>query len=354
MAAGSGQGLPEGNCAFIAHSGFSLTEILIVIGIMVLLLAMAVPAFNLITGSKSQDLAVNSISSMLAVARNDAIAKGETRGVMFFLDPTIDRYVGLLVQPAQFSSWTGNTSYQSGDYVADPNTSPLRYFLCINPVANNTPPKSNAASWIPVDQYAIDLVPDADGITLPTGVGIQMINDATLDNAGNRTSDGYVRCGAIMFDSAGRLIHSRISIYTVVDTDPASTNPPSPIGAGQLGHRMGLNTVYTGGPAIGFPNSFPMVASPTASPNVLTTEFGLVLYDRQLFATAAGTDDFHNNDAVGPAGTFKDYSFPSLTPIASYGAPNTAGTEWAEEDWLDKNALPVMVNRYNGTLIKGE
>ena len=30
------------------------------------------------------------------------------------------------------------------------------------------------------------------------------------------------------------------------------------------------------------------------------------------------------------------------------------GPEQAEEDWIDKNSIPLIVNRYNGTLIRGE
>src|SRR5947207_7305858 len=70
---------------------FSLTEILIVIALIVLLLALAIPAFSFITGSRSIDGAANQISAFLGRARAEAIGLQEVRGVMFFVDPTKQR-----------------------------------------------------------------------------------------------------------------------------------------------------------------------------------------------------------------------------------------------------------------------
>src|SRR5438093_5929261 len=66
------------------HQGFSLTEILIVIALIVLILALAMPAFNFITGGRSQDAALNQISAFLARARTEAVGLQEIRGVMFY------------------------------------------------------------------------------------------------------------------------------------------------------------------------------------------------------------------------------------------------------------------------------
>src|SRR4051794_30107299 len=71
--------------------GFSLTEILIVVALIVLLMALALPAFNFITGSRSTDAAYNTISAMLSRARTEAVGLQEIRGVMFYVDPATDR-----------------------------------------------------------------------------------------------------------------------------------------------------------------------------------------------------------------------------------------------------------------------
>ena len=49
--------------------GFSLTEILIVIGLIVLMLALAVPTFNFLTGNRSVEGAQNTIAALIGRAR---------------------------------------------------------------------------------------------------------------------------------------------------------------------------------------------------------------------------------------------------------------------------------------------
>src|SRR5947207_1855892 len=82
--------LPAARCMLPARA-FTVTELLVVIGIIVLALALAVPALNLITGTKSTEAATNQINSLLARARDDAIGLQEMRGVMFYYDQVEDR-----------------------------------------------------------------------------------------------------------------------------------------------------------------------------------------------------------------------------------------------------------------------
>ncbi len=86
------------HCRLGARRGFTLTEILVVIGIIVLILAMAVPAFNFITGARSLEAAQNSVSAMLARARSQAIFTGEPVGVAIYDDAKTRRYTMALVQ----------------------------------------------------------------------------------------------------------------------------------------------------------------------------------------------------------------------------------------------------------------
>src|SRR4051812_33729001 len=81
---------PMPACLHRPHA-FTLTEILVVLGVIVLMLAMAIPAFNFIAGGRSVEGATNQISAFLARARADAVGLQEVRGVMFYLDPATDR-----------------------------------------------------------------------------------------------------------------------------------------------------------------------------------------------------------------------------------------------------------------------
>ena len=72
-------------------AGFTLVEILIVIGIIVLLLGLSVPAFSWLTGSNSTAGAENNISAMIGRARGDALGLQRDTGVFFFVDPASQR-----------------------------------------------------------------------------------------------------------------------------------------------------------------------------------------------------------------------------------------------------------------------
>lgn len=88
------------------RAGFTLTELLIVIAIMVLVLAAAVPVFNAITGSRSLEAAENRIAATLAQARMRAIAERAPRGVVFYRDPANDRIAAALVRVTSRSEFS--------------------------------------------------------------------------------------------------------------------------------------------------------------------------------------------------------------------------------------------------------
>src|SRR3954468_6551310 len=120
------------------RTGFSLTEVLIVIGLIVLMLALALPAFNFITGGKSIDGATNQISAFLSRARTEAVGLQECRGVMFYIDPATERQMMVLVK--------------------------------------QVPPPTFGAGSADVEVW-LDAI-DSDHIALPKGVGIQLTNDS--------------------------------------------------------------------------------------------------------------------------------------------------------------------------------
>src|SRR6266446_10732333 len=73
------------------HRGFTLIEILVVLGIMILIAAAAVPAFRFIIGARNLDGAQNVVGAMVARARTQALVDHHPTGVFFFLDPASDR-----------------------------------------------------------------------------------------------------------------------------------------------------------------------------------------------------------------------------------------------------------------------
>ncbi len=63
------------------------------------------------------------------------------------------------------------------------------------------------------------------------------------------------------------------------------------------------------------------------------SQFGLIMFDRESFL-----NNWNNIDSQ----------------VDPKGAGGYAAGERAEESWLDQNSVPLMINRYNGTLLRGE
>ncbi|MGH7213994.1 MAG: prepilin-type N-terminal cleavage/methylation domain-containing protein [Tepidisphaeraceae bacterium] len=267
----------------IRHHAFTLTEMLVVIGILLLLLVLALPAFNFITGSRSIDGAQNQISALLGRARAEAIGLQEHRGVMFYIDPANERVTVALVREAD---------YPAGAPMAD---------------------------------VYLDLVGDTDVLTLPPGVGLQVIDDCAVA-AGVRGDDGYLGFndpgggilvgGVILFDSNGQLAPRTYGIRTTAGAGATTL----------IEDRFNLDGGAGGAEFVSI--------GPPATPS--RAQFGFVLFDRDAF--------------TGWGGALDDAQISG----AAYGTVAAPPSEAYEEDQIDKNATPLLVNRYNGTLIRSE
>ena len=151
----------------------------------------------------------------------------------------------------------------------------------------------------------LELVGDVDVQALPSGIGVQLVNDPQ----GLTSVDRYVRTGLILFDRQGRLD----SLNYAIQSDSA------------LGRLLKLT-----GPFIP-----PLLPS---SQYRIRSQFGVAVYDLQAFRN-------HPGNTEGDAG----FVVPNLSSPTAYDSD-----ERDEEDWLSQNAAVLMVNRLNGTLVKGE
>src|SRR4051812_4710846 len=88
----------HGACRRARRRAFTLVEILVVLGVMILLAAASVPAFRFIVGARSIDGAQNVAGAMIARARTQALVDHRGSGVLFFRDPVSDRSAMALIQ----------------------------------------------------------------------------------------------------------------------------------------------------------------------------------------------------------------------------------------------------------------
>lgn len=246
------------------RSGFTLIEMLVVISIIVLSLALAIPLFNVMSGDRSVDGAENIVSAMLQRARARAIGLQDRRGVFFFEDPKTKNVMMVVVR-----------------------------------IYDSPPTMTTPGLYIDVDPQ----LPEAQ--SLPVGVGAAFIVGKTSASA----NTSYAKLGLVSFDALGR--------FEPLNYNFEPNRNPAGSGASVLQNQYFLDNTYR------------ITATPPSE--VSKSHLGLMLFDKKSFAD------------VDTAGSTVILMGP------------------AQSQWLDGAAgmgksggLPLMINRYNGTLIRGE
>jgi len=277
-------------------------------GIIVLIILIAIPSIRALTGSRSVDAGYNTLSALITQAREDAVGLQDVRGVMFYLDTSTGRVAAAIVQDTS-PPLTGSPTYS---YTGSNNTAPT---------------------------YYLDVVPNVDYIELPPGIGVQTLNNAGNLSTAARTTDGYIGLnplpasiatsdgikfgGVILFDGNGRLISKSygFKLFANTPSNPADTRT----------NLAKLFTVTNVAQAADF--------VPSNNNGLLSSQFGFVLFDRDAFNNQTFTDG-------------DPYLDPNVTSYGNVGS--SPPSEADEEAWLDNNATPILINRYNGTLIRAE
>jgi hypothetical protein len=198
-----------------------------------------------------------------------------------------------------------------------------------------------------VDVY-LDLVRDRDVTPLPSGTSLQVLDDARENTSGVAQNDRYIGFntvsglgstysintagkiktpygGVLLFDSRGQLV-SRVYALQTHRKNPLNDNfEYTPMGV----LLFGVDPTDTC-------SSSELDVVPVATNNgdrVIRSAMGFVIFDSEAFKNAGGAAD---DDQIKLNGSTYNQS------------------EKDEEAWLDDNGKSLLINRYNGSLIKGE
>jgi type II secretory pathway pseudopilin PulG len=266
---------------------------LVVIAIIVMAMTLAIPAIRSLTGSRSQQAAENTLSSLMGFARSEAVGLQTVEGVMFFLDTTNDRISCALVRqvPADAVNESNQVTYL--DLVADHDPVLLQNGIRI---------------WTLKDGPAVGTT---DAFPLWRYLGYNAY--PTAPRPAQMTA---IPGGVILFDANGRLT---VRQYGLRLAPPGGSNPTTEMGRFAYAGNPDMTTITQ--------RDWPSPAGQATS-QFLVSQIGLVIFDRETFS-AQGFGDDNGNDL------------------------NT-GNQLALQTWLDTNTTPIFVNRYDGTLMRAE
>lgn len=315
----TGSTLPTAYCLPPTASGFTLVEMLVVMGIIVLAITLAIPTIRFLTGSKSTQAAENTMAAVLARTRSDAIGLQQPEGVLFVLDQTTNRVTLLEVTQTVNSYDPPGVTYL--DLV--PDRDPLVL-----------PP--GVGAWTIKDTYVPSgttvAFTDPFGVSSPNTSGYRYLgynNDTSGGTyTGSTVTDKALIGGVILFDGQGNLLVTPYG-FRLMNT---SMTPAQPTALAQA--LINFNALPAPTPP---PTLWPMSAAAGYTPTLyLRSQIGFVLFDKETF---------ENQERL-----------LSPTPSNLDGNPMPASTsnEGVLDPWLDVNTTPLLINRYNGTLTRAE
>jgi prepilin-type N-terminal cleavage/methylation domain-containing protein len=358
---------------------FTLIELLVVIGLLVLLLAMAVPAFNYITGARSVESARNMVNAMLGRMRLAALSTGTPCGVIFYVDQATGRTTMATVSVTsdasggtlgagglaadkmpQYKQYDNTATYLGPD--ANPPTVPRdrpdapdeAFYITLD----YTPAGTYAAEGgRPVVKHYVRKSPmsrqPATGVAPP--LTNQPVDSVSYWPAENPAPNAWIElvAGNVEFGS----LNAALTDVSEVQALPAGVGvqvvvDPNGIANGERYLRTGVIAfdaqgnltisplVLSGtselGAAVGAPNK-PAIIRSTAN---WTSGIGVAFYDQQTFVTKRFTD-----------GDTK-FQILDLAPAGSGGPAETGPTgSGSEEEWIDQEADVLLINRSTGALM---
>jgi prepilin-type N-terminal cleavage/methylation domain-containing protein len=309
-------------------SAFTLAELLVVMAIMALMLALAVPALKILGGGADIASAENQMAAILGRARAQAISDQTVAGVMFFVDPADSKIKAAIVEESPSAVQTQMQTEYGGSLAAGSISLDL---------ATDTMQTDNGFGGNPVSDF----------FYMPPGIGIQFLQSCAVSGTpAVRTTDGYIGFntynvfnsdavpttveygGVILFNADGRLV----AVHSLFHTADSATIPKYYT---KLGELLFDKTQYD------TPPSSADFISPSWS---VDSQYGLVVFDHNAFLAKGFSDKdplVENNSNYTTAWT-------------PHGETTSYPPEQAEETWLDENATPLIIDRYDGSLIRGE
>ena len=301
---------------------FTLVEMLVVVGVVIILLAISIPAFNVWESKKRED-AINLVNGLLYRAQLAATIdnkRGKNFGLFFYIDPETNRQrIWSIEQDFDPRDPALPNEFLESRYVLrDVDPVELPGSMRVVPLSVVVPdPLLPQFQWTveQLDDQTHDDVATVDLWTptpdpLPANVTAldPLVDDPLLPTAGNFGTQYHRNFFTVVFDEDGQLLVNHRAF--IIDEDPENIayNPSGFPNAGYAGFHTGLpvndsasmSTSVSAVPTY-YRNALIDNGSPVR-PLFFRTETGVLVYDEEVFQTRAGAPssdrvDYLNREA---------------------------------------------------------
>jgi type II secretory pathway pseudopilin PulG len=302
---------------------------MVVITIIVLVLALAVPVVRSIEGNRSLDAAYNKLSAALGHARQLALYYHAPSGIAIYPDKSTGLYdIGFVTQEKNIP--TDLQALQLGSLTAYED-----------------------------DRY-MDLIPGEEIYTMPPGVGIQVVTNPALMAAASGLvpvtlasgtfgqGDTYLRIGIILFDENGQLASSTPYFVRGFNGGLGSTWGLKPLVVGYYGL---IPPYQPGKTALTLDTT--TYPPPTTYGAALYSHSAVVVYDDDTYKSQ--TDP--NNNSITFGEHDRTTNLADSISYASYfqgSGPVNVSTKTAEQTWLAQNGQILVIKPNDGSLLRNQ
>lgn len=278
-----------------AKRGFTLMELLVVMGIIITIVAISIPAVNTLTKGNSQRQAVNMVTAYIANARTIAMSTGRQAGVIFYEEKN--------------NALTPNSNQTAVQLIVeDPNQS--------STIAGTTyTPAAGCTTFMPDTRYRVEY--------LPAGIKVATLDDSNVTGAFRQAENSSTQSRVVMFNGLGQLV-LRNGICRSFFQSATTYN---------------LNDVVQS-PLTGF--RFIAKAGSTGQTPPNSTYWTSI------------TDDWNVASATSATSISSGVSSPGLVVYngRAFNDAGVAGNTANSAAWLQANADIVIVNAYTGNVIR--
>lgn len=217
-------------CSHSNRRAVTLTEMLVVTGVVVLVLSLALPAFTIWESRKVQD-AINQVSGVVKAAQSRAMSDNTEIGLFFYIDPRTATQCVLPIAPALDASSPMTTAERFRLRDTDPFKLPKPMRVTPFAVLDDGCDDEDPLCWSP-EQLADDNlrnVPDNASITIGTPIPYDPDN-------GDYGTQYHRNFFVILFRPDGSIAMNRRIVIWDGDPEPSVSN----LGDEQPGFRTGL------------------------------------------------------------------------------------------------------------------